>query len=54
MKCVAYLVGILLVPVYYVVFAYLFTGLVLALVKLSEFFGVMGPDGCCSTDHGQL
>jgi len=42
MKFVAYLVGILSIPIYYVVLAYLFTGFVLALVELSEFFGVMG------------
>jgi len=40
MKFAAYLVGILSVPIYYIVLAYLFTGLVLALHKLSEFFGV--------------
>jgi hypothetical protein len=42
MKFVAYLVGILSIPIYYVVFAYLFTGLALALVELSQFFGAMG------------
>jgi hypothetical protein len=42
MKFVAYLVGILSIPIYYVVLAYLFTGLALALVQLSEFFGGMG------------
>jgi hypothetical protein len=41
MKFVAYLVGILSIPIYYVVLAYLFTGLVLALVELSEFFRVV-------------
>ena len=40
MKFAAYLVGILSVPIYYIVLAYLLTGLVLALHKLSEFFGV--------------
>ncbi len=42
MKFVAYLVGILSIPIYYVVLAYLFAGLVLALIELSELFGVMG------------
>jgi hypothetical protein len=42
MKFVAYLVGILSIPIYYVVLAYLFAGLVLALVQLSACFGVMG------------
>jgi hypothetical protein len=41
MKFVAYLVGILSIPIYYVVLAYLFTGLVLALFELSASFGVL-------------
>jgi hypothetical protein len=41
MKFVAYLVGILSIPIYYVVLAYLFTGLVLALFELSKSFGEM-------------
>jgi len=42
MKFVAYLVGILSIPIYYVVLAYLLTGFVLALHKLSEVLGVFG------------
>jgi hypothetical protein len=42
MKFVACLVGILSIPIYYVVLAYLLTGLFLALVQLSQVFGVMG------------
>jgi fatty acid desaturase len=39
MKFAAYLVGMLSVPIYYIVLAYLLTGLALALHKLSEVFG---------------
>ena len=39
MKFVAYLVGILSIPICYVVLAYPSLGLFVALIKLSEFFG---------------
>ncbi len=40
MKFVAILVGILSIPIYYVVFAYLITGLFLAFAGLSAFLGM--------------
>jgi hypothetical protein len=42
MKFVANLVGILSIPIYYVVLSFLFAGLFLAFARLSVFFGV-GP-----------
>jgi hypothetical protein len=40
MKFVAYLIGILSIPIYFAVLVYLFIGLLAALVKLSDVFGV--------------
>jgi len=40
MKFVANLVGILSIPIYYVVLLYLFSGLFFAFYQLSVFFGV--------------
>jgi Sec-independent protein secretion pathway component TatC len=40
MKFVANLVGILSIPIYYVVLSFLFSGSFLAFARLSEFFGV--------------
>jgi hypothetical protein len=38
-KVVANLIGILSIPIYYVVLVYLFGGVFLALTRLSDFFG---------------